>query len=250
MPHDLFDAVTVRPRSGRSGRSPLVLVSIVTHGALLGAAVCLSILAPDSLPFPQRAIAFFEAVPVRLVDIDLPARAKKVDTATAKGPLGPPVPDPKIPDQPTPLTPTVAPDGIAEETGAKGTAPSASHGPGDGIGSPSDGPVTAEPVRSAKPVDVPPVRLHSGITAPRKIVDVAPIFPLLARETRVDGIVILEATIDAQGDVRNVQVLRSVTFLDQAAIDAVRQWRFEPARLNGAPIPVIMTITVRFALTR
>jgi protein TonB len=60
--------------------------------------------------------------------------------------------------------------------------------------------------------------------------------------------VILEATIDARGRVTNVRVLRSVPLLDQAAIDAVRQWEFTPTRLNGVAIPVVMTVTVHFTL--
>jgi protein TonB len=60
--------------------------------------------------------------------------------------------------------------------------------------------------------------------------------------------VVLEATIDAQGRVTDVRVLRSVPLLDQAAIDAVRRWEFSPTHLNGVAIPVVMTVTVNFAL--
>lgn len=49
---------------------------------------------------------------------------------------------------------------------------------------------------------------------------------------------------------RDVKVLRSIPLLDQAAIDAVRQWKYSPTILNGAPVPVIMTVTVTFALNR
>ena len=59
---------------------------------------------------------------------------------------------------------------------------------------------------------------------------------------------ILEAVIDAQGRVASVRVLRSIALLDQAAVDAVRQWRFTPALLNAEPVPVVMTVTVNFKL--
>ena len=62
------------------------------------------------------------------------------------------------------------------------------------------------------------------------------------------GVVILEATIDGEGSVRDVRVLRSKPLLDQAAVDAVRQWRFTPTLLNDHPVPVLMTVTVSFAL--
>ena len=66
---------------------------------------------------------------------------------------------------------------------------------------------------------------------------------------RIQGIVIIEATIGADGQVVNARVLRSVPLLDQAALDAVRQWQFTPTLLNGVPVPVIMTVTVTFTLS-
>jgi protein TonB len=84
--------------------------------------------------------------------------------------------------------------------------------------------------------------------APHKIVDVAPVYPPVAQRARVEGVVILEAVIDAQGRVEAVRVLRSIALLDQAAVDAVKQWRFTPALLNAEPVPVVMTVTVNFML--
>ena len=71
--------------------------------------------------------------------------------------------------------------------------------------------------------------------APQKIVDVAPVYPPVAQRARVEGVVILEAVIDAQGRVASVRVLRSIALLDQAAAEAVKQWRFTPALLNPSP---------------
>ena len=64
----------------------------------------------------------------------------------------------------------------------------------------------------------------------------------------VQGIVIIEATIDASGKVSNAKVLRSIARLDDAALDAVKQWEFEPTRFNGVPVPIIMSVTVNFTL--
>jgi protein TonB len=107
---------------------------------------------------------------------------------------------------------------------------------------------TPEIATPAAPVPTPPIRLHSGIQAPEKIADKTPVYPPIATAARVQGIVILEATIDEQGQVADLKVLRSVPMLDAAAMDAVKQWRYSPALLNGMPIPVIVTVTVRFAL--
>ena len=81
---------------------------------------------------------------------------------------------------------------------------------------------------------------------PREIVDAAPVMPEVARQAGIRGVVILEIIIGADGKVTDAKVLRSIPLLDQAAIDAARQWRYEPTLLNGAPVPVIMTATVNF----
>ena len=65
---------------------------------------------------------------------------------------------------------------------------------------------------------------------------------------KVQGVVILEVTIDGEGHVADTRVLRSIPLLDQAAIDAVRQWEFTPTLLNGQPTAVRMTVTVQFTL--
>ena len=75
-----------------------------------------------------------------------------------------------------------------------------------------------------------------------------PAYPQIARAAGVQGVVILEVVIGADGAVSNARVLRSIPPLDQAALDAVRQWRYEPTLLNGVPTPVIMTATVNFSL--
>ena len=75
-----------------------------------------------------------------------------------------------------------------------------------------------------------------------------PLGPMVAQQARVQGVVILEARVEKDGTVSSAQVLRSIPLLDQAAIDAVRQWQFTPTLLNGVPIPVIMTTTVNFRL--
>ena len=93
-----------------------------------------------------------------------------------------------------------------------------------------------------------PVRVGGQIRAPQKIRDVKPVYPAIAQSARVQGVVIIEATIGPNGQVQEAKVLRSIPLLDQAALDAVRQWEFTPTLLNGVPVPVIMTVTVNFTL--
>jgi protein TonB len=223
-------------------RSSFVVVSVAAHAVLLIAILAASVLAPGLLPIPQRMLAYYEPDRVvRTVDIPLPSPPRVRGPVDASPQTG----------TPTPAAPIEAPAGITPETGredATFTRPGnleaierGGAGSVDGVGIAE----TAPPPPAVKP---PPVRLHQGIEPPKKIVDVAPLYPPLARASHVEGIVILEVVIDEHGEVTSTRVLRSMTLLDQAAVDAVRGWKFSPARLNGEAIPVVMTVTVNFTL--
>jgi len=115
--------------------------------------------------------------------------------------------------------------------------------------------IPSRPGTSNQQSDLPPwpaaadaVRVGRDIKEPRKIRDVKPIYPQIAEAANIQGIVIIEAIIDRDGNVSDARVLRSQPLLEQAALDAVRQWRFTPTLLNGSPVPVIMTVTVNFSL--
>lgn len=93
-----------------------------------------------------------------------------------------------------------------------------------------------------------PVRIGGQLQSPALVERIAPRYPDLAIRAQVQGTVILEAMVDEEGRVREVRVLRSISLLDDAAIDAVRQWRYMPLRLNGEPQPFILTVTVSFRI--
>jgi len=92
------------------------------------------------------------------------------------------------------------------------------------------------------------VRVGGNIPPPVKIKDVRPVYPAEAQQSRVSGVVILEATIGEDGKVRDAVVKRSIPLLDQAALNAVRQWEYTPTIVNGTAVPVIMTVTVNFTI--
>jgi protein TonB len=75
-----------------------------------------------------------------------------------------------------------------------------------------------------------------------------PIYPLLARQSRISGIVRLAVTIGTDGRVRGAKVVSGHPVLHQEAIDAVRQWLYQPALLNGVPIEVVYTVNLNFRL--
>lgn len=105
-----------------------------------------------------------------------------------------------------------------------------------------------EPPPPPPPPPTQPVRVGGNIKPPQKLKHINPVYPPIAQSARVQGIVIIEATIGPGGAVQDAKILRSVPLLDQAALDAVRQWQFTPTLLNGVPVPVIMTVTVQFTL--
>ena len=70
----------------------------------------------------------------------------------------------------------------------------------------------------------------------------------MAAAAQMEGRVILEATVDEEGAVDDVRVLRSHAIFDEAAVDAVRQWRYEPLLFNGHPVPFVLTVTLSFNL--
>jgi protein TonB len=137
-------------------------------------------------------------------------------------------------DPPPPSTPTI---GVVGSTG-----------PGElgGLGNrtdytPAPPPVQPQPITG-------PLRVGGKIREPRRVSSVAPVYPAIARQVRVQGTVVIQAVIGVDGEVRDTKILNSVPLLDQAALDAVRQWRYQPTLLNGTPVAVIMTVSVRFTL--
>jgi protein TonB len=226
-------------------RRSFTLFSIVVHGMAIGSLLGAQTLAVGALPTPRRALMFDNVQLVKLGDIDLPAPSQasahheSSSSAVAMN-----------------AAPTVAPNAVTPETGRENDGPtgavgdSVEHGAGSsletviGQGAPPAPPPPAAP----HSVATTPIRLHSGMTPPAKQVDAAPVYPAIAQSARIEGMVILEAVIDAQGRVESARILRSIPLLDQAALDAVRQWRFSAARLNGDAVPVVMTVTVNFTL--
>jgi TonB family protein len=91
-------------------------------------------------------------------------------------------------------------------------------------------------------------RVGGGIKEPRKLKDVPPVYPDIAKKARVQGDVILECTISPQGQVTDVKVVQGIPLLNASAKDAVLQWVYAPTLVNGVPVPLIMTVTVGFHL--
>jgi protein TonB len=158
-----------------------------------------------------------------------------------------------------PEAPVDAPLAIMQETDVPGTGTSAS-GESGGIGG-AEGGVAAGDVGSllggkltaAPPALTPPkpVRLGGLLKPPQLIHQAQPKYPEVAIAAQAEGVVILEATVGADGRVESVRVLASASrLLDAPAVDAVRQWQYAPLLLDGTPVPFILTVTLNFSLQR
>jgi periplasmic protein TonB len=138
-----------------------------------------------------------------------------------------PIPDP-TPDEPEPIRPAQVIEPEIEL-------------PTDVIIEIPEGPPPVEPTG--------PVPVGGDVTAPVKVHTPKPQYTELARRARIQGLVIVQAVIDKRGQVVDAEVLRGLPMgLDQAAVDAVRRWRFEPATLNGKPVDVYYSLSVTFTL--
>lgn len=108
-------------------------------------------------------------------------------------------------------------------------------------------PVT--PSASQKPLVSGPVKVGGDVAAAKLIYGPAPIYPRIAVTARSQGSVKLEAVIAADGSIRNLRVVAGPPLLVNAALEAVRQWRYRPTLLNGVAVEVITEIDVNFSLT-
>jgi periplasmic protein TonB len=237
MPRTFFDQVLVT-ETPRRGSKWMKALSLAFHVAIVLALLVLPITAAFDLPGVYTALP-----PVMLASVTPPP----VPPAPAPPPTVAPVP---VAVQTVPL---VAPDGVREElpTPPPAAPPSPLGTPG-GIGSvPNVGvSINNSTLSIPKPPEEPqgPRRVGGDIKPPERTTYRAPQYPAAAQAAKIEGTVVLEAIIDAQGVVQNVRVIKSVPLLDRAAIEAVQQWRYNPTRLNGVAIPVIMSVTVMFTL--
>jgi periplasmic protein TonB len=216
---------------------------------------------PISIAAHALAVTAFMASPF-FTAIEMPVIASRgPNWIPTVAPTPPPAPPPprttaEVPPERT-LAPIAAGDKIADEPPRQPTSNElgvvggvdlgVETGGGSLLSTFSVGSAPAAPVLPAAP-PTGPVRPGGKIREPRKVVHVPPVYPEIARLSKKEGKVILEALLDVTGRVQSVKVLRSETLLDDAAIRAVREWRYTPTELNGVPVPVLMTITVVFSL--
>jgi len=103
-------------------------------------------------------------------------------------------------------------------------------------------------VRTVHPTLAHPTNVSSGVMEGALIQKVQPVYPSLALTTHTQGSVVLQAVISREGEIEKLQVVSGSPYLSRAAVEAVRQWRYRPYKLNGEPVEVETQIVVNFTL--
>ncbi len=235
MPRDMFGEVD-RPSTRVGTRSRYsVPLSLAAHALVVAGILAATVLGPAVLPSPATGEL------ILIANMDYPRTAATAASSPTRVTTVAPV-NPNA-------APTVAPDHIAPEVLLPDDVDVRSATVTRVIAGTTDfSTVVGEPPAPPAPAPVKPVPVGGRIRPPTKTVDVPPIYPPMAIAARVEGTVIIEATIDTDGRVQSARVLRSIALLDTAALTAVGQWSYTPSLLNGVPVPVIMTVTVTFKL--
>jgi periplasmic protein TonB len=238
-----------------------VVGSLIFHGLLIAIVLVIPLLLPDSISERELLVTLVSPIgppppPPPPPPLELPAIAVPKTVKQTVRPLAPE----------TLVAPTTVPreiatiieEPLAPSVGVIGGVPG---GVGGGVlggilslNSAANAPVVAPPPPPPPlPPPLPkgnvpptPVRVGGMVKEPRPITVVPPIYPALASKARVAGTVVLEATLTAQGTVEEIKVVSGHPLLIDAAINAVKQWRYEPTYLNGIALPVILTARVHF----
>lgn len=251
----MFEMLPDRPTNRT--RSKAVTGAIVAHvlAAVLFAATSLTAVEP--LDPPRAAPLVFRASfvpppppptppprdrpprePVESVDqIEKPAQVQPV--------LIPPVP----PVRNMPPEPSTSVSELATGSDESAGEPTGS-GEASGIPDGTAGSSSPDPTAAVSPPPVPsgPIRVSGSVSAPIVVHKVRPRYPPIARAAGVQGTVECEATIDQKGHVVDIRVVSGNRLLHDAAVSAMKQWRYRPGRLNGQPVSVFFTLRVKFSI--
>ena len=245
----LIESSTKRERRGRS----LVFLSLMVHMTILALLIVVPLVYYQGLPEyqwvskeefltavvvppPAKPETFVQKRRVQVVKLD-PAQF----VAPTDVPKKIPVPLDDIPE-------VSSLNGIIGDSlgGVSGGIPGGI--PEGLIGGPTSPLPTEAPEPVLQPTKKQPIRVGGNVQASRLIHRVEPEYPELAKRARLSGMVILQVIVSEGGVVEEVKIIRGHPLLNDAALRAVRQWRYSPYFLNGEAIPVTATVTVNFVL--
>jgi protein TonB len=234
------DTLSLRRERGSPRRLSLP-VAVALHGIVLAGVVGASLWFEDEPPEPSLPVMFYKTVsaapPGGGADSSRP-HAPREKSRMRAAPT-------RLTEIPAP-SPVAAPEeellSVVESTVEIDGKP----GPGPGVGNRPDGPPGGTgdgPIRDRDEIFQP----GGNVRSPELVRKVEPDYPEAARRARIEGVVILEAVINAQGGVEDVRVVHSAgPLLDFAAAEAVARWTYRPATLNGRAVRVLLTVNVTF----
>jgi periplasmic protein TonB len=237
----MFEDSLVESRVGEvsSSKRWTMLASIGLQVAVAGVVIVLPLLHPEALPFhyesPHVLMPLIPKPPLPVVETQREPSASSSSATT--------------PTMSRPLILSLSPGRDRDLSEAPPLAPFGS-GMRMGDGSPlgigvgdSHGPVVS--VAPAK-APVGRVRISSGVSQGMLIAPIRPVYPMIAKAAGVQGAVVVEAVISRDGRIESLHVVSGPAMLQSAAMDAIREARYQPFRLNGEPTEVQTTITVNF----
>src|SRR6202167_1908697 len=230
----------------KTKRGRTTTFAIILEIALVGVMVLLPLIFTEALP-KQQLMTFLvappppppppppAAAPVKIV--------KQIQTDIVNGELRTPT---KIPQKVQMIKEDEAPPPVMASSGVVGGVPGGI--PGGQMGGVIGGIISSTPVAVPKVATPQRVRVSSGVFAGLLIKRVQPNYPPLARQARIQGVVVLQAQISKEGNIQNLQLISGHPMLAPAAIEAVKQWKYKPYLLNGEPVEVETQVQVNFTL--
>jgi len=234
----------------------LLPASLFVHATVAFGAILGPLLRADALPTAAPAARAFFVTPAMLPAPPPPPPAPPA-AAAARPRMARPSPKQAEPERlvaTVEAPPTVLPEATdvdvrAAERGAE-TAAEPGGAPG-GVAGGVPGGVVGGVIGGipAAPASIEPLRVGGEIKEPAKLKHVPPVYPDIAARANIHGDVILTCTVSPLGRVTSVTVVKGVPLLSKAAMEAVKQWVYTPTLKDGIPMPVILTVTVKFGLT-
>jgi periplasmic protein TonB len=210
----------------------MILIPLIFTEALPRTQLMTFLVAPPPPPPPPPPAA----APVKIV--------KVIQTDIVNGELRTPT---KIPQKVQMIKEDEAPPPVMATTGVVGGVPGGV--PGGSMGGVIGSVLSSTPVAVPKIATPQRVRVSSGVVSGLLVRKVNPVYPPLARQARIQGVVILQAQISRDGNIENLQLISGHPMLAPAAIDAVKQWKYRPYLLNGEPVEVETQVQVNFTLS-
>jgi protein TonB len=240
----MFEDSLVESRVGQvsSSKRWTMLASIGLQVAVAGVVMVLPLLHPEAMPFrleaPKVVMPLMPKPPVLVV-------VERESSASSSSVAIPSVAEPEAATSRLPGLHSIV--GDPPPLGVLGIGMRMTDALPNGIGVLSDG---HGPVVSVAPARTPVAPLHvsTGVLQGMLLAPIRPVYPVIAKAAGVQGTVVVEAVISRKGTIESLRVVSGPQMLQNAALEAIREARYQPFRLNGEPTEVQTTITVNFRL--